>query len=363
MTRYSKQDAAMTKGFAILCMVVLHLFCRQGADVLGTPLIWIDETTPLVFWFGFFAEICVPLYSICAGYAQQLLGEKGMGSWKANFKRIKKLLINYWIVLVLFSIIGLLFDPNGAIPGSASKFLMSIVLLYSYNGAWWYLNTYIILLLIPPAVLLAPIRKLSCRTGLSVCLLIQIAWYFVGRLNLWPIIPEEFPVTAFFWKEITNLITIIPYVWAGAFLCKGKMIDRLADIYKDKVSGKYKNLILLALWFALFVGVNLLHKAICFGVVSVISFFIFNLLEKSDGVKKVFNFLGKHSTNIWLTHMFFYLYIFKDLVTVVKYPLLMLLFIFGLCIIVSYVIMVIERIFYGLIRRLRGEDKHAGTIG
>ena len=50
---YTKQDAKMTQGLAIVCMVVLHLFCRQGRDVLGQPLIWLNETTPFVYWFGF----------------------------------------------------------------------------------------------------------------------------------------------------------------------------------------------------------------------------------------------------------------------------------------------------------------------
>ena len=65
---YSKQDAVMTRGMAILCMVVLHLFCRTGKDVFGRPLLWINSTIPVVFLFGFFSEICVPLYSLCAGY-------------------------------------------------------------------------------------------------------------------------------------------------------------------------------------------------------------------------------------------------------------------------------------------------------
>ena len=56
--RYNKEDAQMTQGLAVLCMVILHLFCRTGSDVLGTPLIWLNATTPLVYWFGFFAEIC-----------------------------------------------------------------------------------------------------------------------------------------------------------------------------------------------------------------------------------------------------------------------------------------------------------------
>ena len=90
---YSKQDAVMTRGMAILCMVVLHLFCRTGKDVFGRPLLWINSTIPVVFLFGFFSEICVPLYSLCAGYARQYMEEKKKSSWKNNFHRIMKLMV------------------------------------------------------------------------------------------------------------------------------------------------------------------------------------------------------------------------------------------------------------------------------
>ena len=39
-------------------------------------------------------------------------------------------------------------------------------------------------------------------------------------------------------------------------------------------------------------------------------FVLFNLWEKGKIAEKIWLFLGKHSTNIWLTHMFFYLYIY-----------------------------------------------------
>lgn len=68
MNAYSKKDAKMTQGFAILCMLVLHLFCRLGKDVYGTPIIWVSPEKPLVYLFGFFAGVCVPIYSMCAGY-------------------------------------------------------------------------------------------------------------------------------------------------------------------------------------------------------------------------------------------------------------------------------------------------------
>ena len=152
MNAYSKKDAKMTQGFAILRMLVLHLFCRLGKDVYGTPIIWVSPEKPLVYLFGFFAGVCVPIYSMCAGYARWLVKDS---VYKENWKRIYKLMKNYWIILILFSCIG--FITGGNIPGNWTKFLKSLVLLYSYNGAWWYLNTYVIILVIPTSIILFPV--------------------------------------------------------------------------------------------------------------------------------------------------------------------------------------------------------------
>ena len=78
---YSKQDAIATRGLASLSMVCLHLFCRKGEDVYGTPLLWTSKDVPLVYWLGFVSGICVPLYSICAGYAQQVIAECNRGGY------------------------------------------------------------------------------------------------------------------------------------------------------------------------------------------------------------------------------------------------------------------------------------------
>ena len=100
-------------------------------------------------------------------------------------------MVNYWIVLVLFSILGLIFDVDNKIPGSLIKFLKSIVLLHSYNGAWWYLNTYILLLLIPTKILLNLIKKVEYKKGLIMCLLFEIGWYVVTKIGLIPDVPEK----------------------------------------------------------------------------------------------------------------------------------------------------------------------------
>lgn len=52
----------------------------------------------------------------------------------------------------------------------------------------------------------------------------------------------------------------------------------------------------------------------------------------------IFEYLGDHSTNIWLTHMFFYMNLFNGLVFRVKYPILIFLFMLSLSLISSYII-------------------------
>ncbi len=354
---YGKKEATMTRGLAIVSMLLLHLFCRKGADVYGTPLLWFNKETPAVYYLGFFSEICVPLYSICAGYAQQLLYDKmkisGRGGqqpnlWKSNIKRIWKLLINYWIILVLFTILGTIFPSDGSMPGSAGKFLKSIFLLHSYNGAWWYLNTYIILMIIPPSVLLFFVKKIKPMFGIACCIAFQFAWYIIQKFGFISGIVFTQPVLAFMWKELQNLIGVLPYFLAGAFVCKGNMIsaaDEILKEYIDRNRNINRNIILFVGFSILFIVVSVLHQAILMPTVGIIVFFLFNLWKKGKIGERIFLFLGKHSTNIWLTHMFFYLCVFNGFSQRAKYPVFIFITLLAMSVISSYIIMWISNIF------------------
>ena len=351
--RYTKDDARMTQGLAILCMVILHLFCRTGSNVLGTPLLWLDSETPFVFWFGFFAEICVPVYSLCTGYAQQLLWEGGRSGIRDRAGRILKLMRNYWIVLVLFCMLGLIFDNGNAIPGSLGQFLKGIVLLHSYNGAWWYLNTYVILLALPPALLLLPVRKRKLLPGLLLCAGFHVMWYLVNKFGLVPDMVSAPAAVQFIRKELVNLAGILAYIWAGGLLCRYRVMDQLGDWFEKRIPARARKQVLLALAVVIFVLTNLIHKAVLMGFVALAVFFLFNLWEKGQRTKRVCLFLGTHSTNIWLVHMFFYSGFLRGPVLAARYPILMLCALLALSLGSSYVIMQIDRWVQLGITRLR----------
>ena len=326
-------------------ILVQHLFCRKGADVFGTPLIWLNEATPLVYLFGFFAEICVPLYSLTIGYAQEMLYESGKATWKDRAKRILKLMTNYWIVVVLFSIIGLAIGDKN-MPGSIVSFLKSLVLLHSYNGAWWFLHSYVFLLFLPPVFSLFPVHKVPNPIwGGGLCAVMEVGWYLAERFAMLPEVSAVKPIIAYFSTELKNLIGILPLIWFGGIIRRFDLFDKIKTWLDRKIPDeKNQKRVLTILFLVIFVAFNLTKKSVLVSIIDVVVFVVFNLWNKSEGVCHIFEFLGKHSTNIWLTHMFFYLYVFPGLVQKARYPILMLTFILALCITTSYAIILIQKV-------------------
>lgn len=80
---------------------------------------------------------------------------------------------------------------------------------------------------------------------------------------------------------------------------------------------------------------------------------ILKFCPKSKFVEKTLLFFGKHSTNIWLTHMFFYLVVFKDLVYSARYPILIYIFMLAICVTVSFVINLIYNPLNAKIQKLK----------
>lgn len=83
-----------------------------------------------------------------------------------------------------------------------------------------------------------------------------------------------------------------------------------------------------------------LYVAIFTGIPFIV---IFNLLDKPKWLANSFNYIGGHSTNLWLTHMFFYMIYFKQLVYAPKNPILIFIWLVVLCLGTSHFIHWLDR--------------------
>ena len=327
----TKQDTQKAKGVAIIGMVMLHLFCRLG-DLPYAPWVWIGET-PLIYYLGLFGDFCVPIYCFCSGYAHYLLKEKHKTDYnKATAQKLLRFLSQYWLVVILFSAVGL-FTGNGAvIPGSLSEFFGNLLLYrLSYNGAWWFVITYIFLSVLSPVLF-----KITQKLNPVVLLLLSGFVYFVSYLFRF-----QFPITIsnavlnWIWQQLILLGTSQFSYMIGMVSRKAQWASKLRAICQGK---PICSVCLLLALLAAFVGHCVVQSLIVAPITAMAVLLCLFGIRLPVIVDRLLLFMGKHSTNIWLVHMFFYFTLIENFVFVAKYPLFVLALMIAVCILTSVLI-------------------------
>lgn len=337
----TKRDSKMLKGIAILAMLMLHLFCRRD-NLPYTPLLWIGDT-PLIYYFGLFGDICVAIYCFVSGYAHYMQSTET--ELRHRWKRLLRFLIPFWVIAAVFSVIGI-FTGNPAIPASAKEFLLNcLTIKNSYNGAWWYANTYILLVALQPLS-----RKFVERCPAWAVLLTSFAFYTVGYgIRFWGWGSCCSAVLAWIITHIGLLGTsYFPYV-IGMLFCKKQVV---AALRQRLASVKASNI-------CIFTGVTFAGMIVVHGVIqplfvafitATVTIILLCICPLPVWLTNLLCYFGEHSTNIWLVHMFFYGSLFHGIMFFLKYPIPVLLLLIALSLASSYVIRWLSRPILKLVR-------------
>lgn len=336
----SKSDMKVLKGIAILFMLLLHLFCRKDVHGLYETFPTINGV-PFIYYLALFGDACVPIYCFASGYGL-FRTEQGTNSFfRKNLIRVFKLLINYWIVLAVFVSVGFLLGlPE--FPGSSRKFLLNFfVISSSYNGAWWFLQTYIILVLISPFLM-----KLTKKYNSANLLVISVIIYFFSYLQrIKHILDFSHNLALGLFVNAVVLVgtSLLPFL-IGSVFAKERLYSNL---YKRFETIRFKNT-LCFICILLLVIIHSVFESMFIAPFTALAFIcLFSLMDKNSQVQKLFIYFGQHSTNIWLTHMFFYMSIFPELTFTPRYPVLIFGWLIIMCLVSSYFI---NSIFKPLIR-------------
>ncbi|WP_230322502.1 MULTISPECIES: acyltransferase family protein [Bacillus] len=262
-------------------------------------------------------------------------------------------------MLILFVAIGFLVDKADSFPGGIAEFFLNFfVLSNSYNGAWWFLQTYIIL------VFLAPFLTRLVRKYNSLSLLIPF-----GAIYLVSYIQRIKHILDFGDHTVLNMVvntmvlvgtSLLPFI-VGSIFAKEKIYSKL---YNKFYSLSYKNT-LCTIGIVMLVIIHSFYESMIIAPFTAIAFIcFFNLMNKSRFIQKVFTFLGDHSTNIWLSHVFFYMSIFPEFTFAPKYPIIIFGWLIVMCLASSYAINSIYKLIIRIIDKrsfiVRDNEKAVG---
>lgn len=323
----TKCESKMLQGLSVLAMVYLHLFCTLSYSELFTPLIYI-KGIPLAFYLAQLSDFCVMGFAFRSGYAHMALFDK-KDYYKKRLVSLFSLYCNYWIILIAFTLICVIIGQADFMPGSVTQFLKGFTTVdIQYNGAWWYLPVYAVIVIISPLLL-----KASKRINSILLLIIFSVVYAVGYLLRYR---YKAPYQAINWFGPFGM-TIFEYMLG--VICKKENVFEKIEAHISKIKPLWIAIASAVLFVAMLLGHTLLVRNIIVApATGLVLIMILKFCPRPKFVEKTLLFFGKHSTNIWLTHMFFYLVVFKDLVYSARYPILIYIFMLAICVTVSFVI-------------------------
>lgn len=341
---FNKEQTKITKGVAILFMLLLHLFCTREYKGLFTPILMIGNA-PLVYYIALFGDMCVAMYCFCSGYGL-MIGYKNNKEiyLKKNLIRILKLYINFWIILFLFVVIlGPVMGNGNIYPGNLKTFLLNFTAIdTSYNGAWWFLTTYIILVILSPCI-----NKIILKYNSILIIVISFMIYFIAyiqRIQV-PIVSDS-QVVNYILRQAALLGTSQFSYIIGAIFAHKKIYSKIYEVFNQL---KFKNIIAISLIIFMIIAhgiVQTLFVAVFTGISFIV---LFNLIDKPKWIDVILSHISKHSTNMWLTHMFFYMIYFKKLIYLPKYPIFIFIWLVVICVATSCIINFVYKFFINII--------------
>lgn len=248
-----------------------------------------------------------------------------------RIQRVFKLLVRFWIIMILTCCVGFAFGMKEQLPGNVLNFILNALLIKSsYVGAFWFVQTYTILALLS-GVFFKLINKYSYWIILPISLVL-----YVGAFGIEYIVLDQIQIEAV--RLLVNAIMLFmrsQFSFAiGMFLAKEDVVERWKLLLKIR-----NNPILPWVFLAVVIVIRANIRHMIFAPFSaIILIILFGTYNWGKVGEKILLFFGKHSTNMWLTHMQFYMIFTPTLVFASRNVFIIMLTLVILSLIASYVI-------------------------
>lgn len=325
-------------------MLCLHLFNTLDYQGLFKPLIYIGAK-PLIYYVSLFCDACVPIFAFVSGYGLYFKYQQNSAVYrKDNLRRLKKLYLNYWIILLMFPVfLGfLLFKED--YPGSIIKLLANVsAVVTSYNGAWWFFTIYVLFVL-TSYFWFQLLDKINPFLFLILLFLVYVCCFYFRIYQ--PASYTNVLVNQLLTQVVLYGCTLFQFM-LGAFALRFNWNIRVADFL---VFIKNKELLFVIGTILLIIIHSIVPNFIIAPFTALLFVFLFVQLRLNSFFSKILDFFTPHATNIWLVHMFFYMIFFKSFIYSAHYVLPIFLLLVACCIASSIVINKINNVVLQLVK-------------
>lgn len=318
---FNREDTKALKGIAVVMMLLHHLAgfsYRYPVGFEGFESLWKGFVTD--GYLGSLAtnvRLCVAVFFFLGGYGMYKRMEKGKYSL---FNSVVGLFKSYWKIFVIFVPVAFIFFRRSGddIPALCTRYdvadvktLISMILSNffalsdSINSEWWFIQTYICALLLGTVYCIAFRKNSHFAIELFAVFMIDVLTrsFFPALQSL-----DEFNRLAnnFYYVRLLKIDNPASCFFAGITFAKFNAVVRIKEQLSKIPCSTLVSLVAVfaVMWCRGFVLGDL------FDIVYVIAFTVLvsQFLDGVKPVKKIFGYLGKHSTNIWLVHTFFCYY-------------------------------------------------------
>lgn len=329
----SKQDSNFLKGIALILLLIHHLFYIQNGLFEDIYLFH----RPIVHYLGLACKVCVAIFVFLSGYACSLTVKINQKSdiFRFYLIRLKKLLLNYWLIWILFVPVGIfifnrtfqdVYHDNLFLNFILDFFgLINITGRYGYNPTWWFYSCILLLYLIFP-IIHCTSNKYPNSIWLFLCLgiiIIKIPFIFLN-----PIKPYLLPFTLGIFMNSRIYNSSIKKFLVGSNFIKN-IIATGKSAYIPFV------LIMLLITCAVIRLRSWEWVFIWDTLITILLVLLYKVSTPSQRLKKSMEYLGRHSFNIFLFHTFIYYMFFPTLIYWSKNPVIIFFSLLISCIVIS----------------------------
>lgn len=340
ITYISKSQSQALKGCALFMMVFLHLF-NQTSNLQTTFSLCEVDGVPLV---NFMSRGMGPVefYLFLSGYGLYYICKSRKLTGGGNLARLAKLIIIYWLSLLVFVTIGHFIKPE-VYPGNVLTWVQNITAFRTtYNGEAWFLFPYILTSL----TCVGLFKLLDRFRGLKVfivCVGLYIGSCFLISRYYASFFDSHYAV----YHVVLYLEFLLPFM-LGSIFCKYANNEQ-SGILRRFFNSIPQWLLILSL-LLLYISRCIISSAAFSPFYVCMFILLFLRIKWWSWVERSMMFLGKFSTSVWLIHTWFCYYLFHDFIYGFHYPMLILVVEFAVSIMSGYVIQKIAKVVYRVVR-------------